>query len=282
MNHLSGIGVLNKPIHCTSMDLIRQIKRKLNYKGKIGHAGTLDPMASGVIPIVFGEATKFVNFFHDQIKEYIFKVEFGKFTDSYDSEGVLTQVSDVIPSEIELAEAIKLFQGDILQIPPAYSACKVAGKRAYDLARKGIEINLEPKKIKIHEFELICYDAPFVQFRVKCGSGTYVRSLAIDVAKRVGAICYVTEIIRTQYWQFKLLDSLNIDNFNENRVIALENIAWSNILELTDLEYSYLKHGRQLETIYDNGSYIGFYNGSVVGILIVDKGILFSQRMLKS
>ncbi|QEK38692.1 tRNA pseudouridine(55) synthase TruB [Candidatus Cytomitobacter primus] len=308
----SGIFIINKPINLTSMDVIRKIKRRFNIK-KVGHAGTLDPMADGVIPILVGEATKFVPILHDQYKEYEFTVEFGKKTDSYDQAGEIIETNEYMPSKKDLLSAIPKFTGEILQVPPKFSACKVGGKRAYDLARDNIDFELQAKKRHIYALSLEKYDAPFVTFRAKCSSGTYIRSLAVDIAEYVNSICYVTKLTRVKYWKFDIADSkhisidfqkiknktkginidsessMNIDSkslnsindISENDLIKLESIKWDNMINITADQYDYLKHGRSVVINSNNGVFIGLYNGKVMGIFDITEGILSVKRMLK-
>lgn len=269
---MDGILVLYKSTGLTSMDLIRKTKREFCIK-KLGHAGTLDPMASGILPVLIGEATKFTNLLHNKTKKYRFSVEFGKCTDSYDAEGKMVRCDGNVPTRDAIMNAVSKFVGNIMQIPPKFSACKVDGRRAYDLARKDVDFQLAAKEISIKSLILEEYNAPFATFFTECSSGTYVRSLAVDIAESVNCLCYVTKLIRTNYWYF--------DHNLSGEFISLNNVKWENKIELSDQQYENLKYGRIMECECNDGEFIGFYNGDVVGIVIVCEGILSAKRMLK-
>ncbi|QEK38182.1 tRNA pseudouridine(55) synthase TruB [Candidatus Cytomitobacter indipagum] len=268
----NGVLILNKPRGCTSMDLIRKSKRELNIK-KVGHAGTLDPMADGILPILIGEATKFTTLFHDQTKKYTFSVEFGKHTDSYDEEGSVIDETDVIPSKSMILEMIPNFLGKIMQVPPKFSACKVDGRRAYDLARKNVDFELNAKQVEIKSLVLDEFNAPFATFSTECTSGTYIRSLAVDIAKNLNSLCYVKSLTRTHYWYFS--------EDSEGKIIDLKDVQWESKIDLSSEQYDNLKHGRTVNYTHYDGEVVGLYQGDVIGILEMREGILYPKRMLK-
>ncbi len=275
----NGIFILYKPINQTSMDIIRKIKRKFNLK-KVGHAGTLDPMADGVLPILVGEATKFVHLLHDGWKEYEFTVKFGIETDSMDSAGEVTGNTDFIPTQESMESVIPNFKGTIDQVPPKFSACKVNGKRAYDLARNSVDFQLNAKKVDIHELKITDYSNPLCSFLCKCGSGTYIRSLATDMAKSANSICYVTKLTRTKYWHFPIEKSKSLEDIAEQDFIKLESINWENTINLDEDQYNHVKHGRNSTADKQNGTYVGIFQDKIIGILKCAEGILSAQRML--
>jgi tRNA pseudouridine55 synthase len=208
---ISGWIVLDKPLDLGSTQAVGRVRRAFSAQ-KAGHAGTLDPLATGILPIALGEATKTVSFLVDADKTYRFTVEWGVETASFDREGAVTATSDVRPTREAAAEALKAFVGEIDQVPPAFSAIKVDGERAYDLAREGVELDLAARKVTIHSAEVVgAPDADHIEIEIRCGKGTYVRALARDLAASLGAHAHVSALRRTR-----------VGPFGEDRAIALE------------------------------------------------------------
>lgn len=218
---LTGETILiNKPINWTSFDVVNKIRyllrHKLNIKNiKVGHAGTLDPLATGLMIINTGKATKKINEIQKLDKEYISTFTFGGITPSFDRE---TNVTETFPTEHITKELIEktiqdYFLGDIVQIPPAFSAKKIDGKPSYAYARKGIEKILSPKQVCINSFKIIKNEFPNISFSVNCTSGTYIRSLARDLGEKLSSGAYVNKLERTKIGTFFLVDSLNITTF---------------------------------------------------------------------
>lgn len=205
MDFISGeVLYINKPLNWTSFDLVRKLRNKLCRrlgvkKLKVGHAGTLDPLATGVMIICTGKKTKLIETFQYQTKEYIATVKLGETTPSFDLE---TEVDATYPTEHITEElvnqALVQFIGEIQQIPPTYSACKVEGKRAYEFAREGQDIELKPKLLAIDEIELLDYTMPEIKIRVVCSKGTYIRALARDIGLALGSGGYLTALERTR------------------------------------------------------------------------------------
>ncbi|GAB6120287.1 tRNA pseudouridine(55) synthase TruB [Dysgonomonas termitidis] len=203
MDFISGeVLYINKPLNWTSFDLVRKLRNKLCRrlgvkKLKVGHAGTLDPLATGVMIICTGKKTKLIETFQYQTKEYIATVKLGETTPSFDLE---TEVDATYPTEHITEElvnqALVQFIGEIQQIPPTYSACKVEGKRAYEFAREGQDIELKPKLLAIDEIELLDYTMPEIKIRVVCSKGTYIRALARDIGLALGSGGYLTALER--------------------------------------------------------------------------------------
>jgi tRNA pseudouridine55 synthase len=208
---VSGWIVLDKPADLGSTQAVSRVRRAFNAQ-KAGHAGTLDPLATGILPIALGEATKTVPFLMEADKAYRFTIEWGTETASFDREGAVTAISDVRPSPGATAEALKAFVGEIDQVPPAFSAIKVEGERAYDLAREGVEVDLAPRKVLIREARLTgSPDPDHVEIEIVCGKGTYVRALARDLAAALGARAHVSQLRRTR-----------VGPFGEDRAVTLE------------------------------------------------------------
>lgn len=214
-NAINGWLVLDKPYGITSNEALGKIKRIFSPQ-KVGHAGTLDPRASGLLPVAFGEATKTVPFVMDGRKVYRFEVTWGTETDTDDTEGEVIATSDKRPEAETIAAVLTEFTGTIMQVPPKFSAIKVAGERAYDLARDGEEVELEARPIEVHRLDLVdCPDADRAVFEAECGKGTYVRALARDLGRRLGTCGHVTSLRRLLVGPFGEDDLVDFDDILE-------------------------------------------------------------------
>ena len=210
---VSGWITLDKPFDMTSTQAVSRIRRLFDAQ-KAGHAGTLDPLATGILPIALGEATKTVPFLMEADKAYRFTVEWGRSTTTLDQEGEVTATSSARPSPDAVQAALPAFVGEISQIPPAYSAIKVDGERAYDLARDGVEVELEPRTVVIHQARLVSTpDDDHAEIEIVCGKGTYVRALVRDLASALGACGHVSALRRTR-----------VGSFDEARSVTLERL----------------------------------------------------------
>jgi tRNA pseudouridine55 synthase len=207
--------LIDKPFKWTSFDVVRKVRNTLKIK-KVGHAGTLDPLATGLLIVCAGKMTKQIDTFMGQEKEYTGTFEIGATTDSFDLEQPVIQVAD--PSGVSLSDveaAVKELTGDILQVPPMHSAIKVDGKRVYESARKGIDVKMEPRPVTVSEFEITRFDNPTIEFRIVCSKGTYIRSLARDLGDKLGVGAYMSSLCRTRIGTFTLSESKNLDNLIE-------------------------------------------------------------------
>ena len=210
---VSGWICLDKPLDLTSTHAVSRVRRLFNAQ-KAGHAGTLDPLATGILPIALGEATKTVPFLMDADKTYRFIIAWGATTATFDREGEVTARSDVRPSPEAVAALLPRFVGEIMQVPPAYSAIKVDGERSYDLARAGQAVELKARPVVIHAARVTSApDADHVEIEMDCGKGTYVRALVRDLADALGACAHVAALRRTR-----------VGGFGEARAIGLENL----------------------------------------------------------
>jgi tRNA pseudouridine55 synthase len=209
------ILLIDKPLEWTSFDAVNKIRNLLRIK-KVGHAGTLDPLATGLLIICTGKFTKRINEYMAQEKEYTGTITLGAITPTYDLE---SEPQDFKPvdhiTEEQIQDATKPFIGQIMQIPPAHSAIKVGGKRVYELARQGKEVKLEPRKLFIKEFVITKIEMPLVHFRVICSTGTYIRSLANDFGETLGCGGYLSKLCRTKIGEFKVDDALTMEQFEE-------------------------------------------------------------------
>ncbi|MCI5050231.1 MAG: tRNA pseudouridine(55) synthase TruB [Rickettsiales bacterium] len=206
---------LYKPLHLTSAQLVGKVKRLTNAK-KVGHAGTLDPLAEGVLPLAFGEATKTAGYMTNAKKGYEFTLSFGEARSTDDAEGEVVATSDVRPTLQQIQDIIPNFSGKISQIPPNYSAIKKDGKRAYDRARSGEEFELSARNIMIYDLRIIEDSLPdAVSFSVSCSKGTYIRSLARDIAVKLGTVGYVSALKRTRVGNFDSEGAISLDFLEE-------------------------------------------------------------------
>jgi tRNA pseudouridine55 synthase len=212
--------LINKPLHWTSFDVIRKLRGLIKIK-KIGHAGTLDPLATGLLIVCTGKFTKKINDYMSQEKEYTGTFTLGAITPTYDLESEPQNFKDVGDISIDiLKETTKQFTGEISQVPPIHSAIKQAGKPVYLLARKGVDIKLEPRTITVFEFEITKIELPLVSFRVVCTTGTYIRSLANDFGAALDCGAYLSSLCRTRIGDFTLDQSVSIDEFIRQMKIA--------------------------------------------------------------
>ena len=203
--------LLNKPYDWTSFDVVRKVRNAMKIK-KVGHAGTLDPLATGLLILCTGRFTKRINEYMQREKEYTGTIVLGAATPTYDLESHPVPVGAFQHLTIkELETTAETFTGEIDQVPPIHSAIKVDGKRVYELARKGEDVILQPRKVTISDFEIVKVMLPEVQFRVVCSTGTYIRSLANDFGTRLGCGGYLSSLCRTRIGEFELKDALEVD-----------------------------------------------------------------------
>lgn len=195
---MDGIIVINKPSGCTSHDIVSKIRKKLNIK-KVGHTGTLDPLATGVLPILLGNGTKLSKYLINHDKEYIATIKLGVKTDTADIEGTVIEEQEVpLLTEEQIMNSLESLKGKQKQIPPMYSAIKVNGKKLYEYARSGESIMVEPRDIEIYNIELIQYKEHKIKFKVACSKGTYIRSLCEDIAQKLNTIGTMSALERTK------------------------------------------------------------------------------------
>lgn len=219
---INGLINVYKEKGFTSFDVVA-VMRGISGQRKIGHTGTLDPEAEGVLPICLGNATKLCDVLNDKRKEYIATFCLGKKTDTLDASGEVIEEREVKASAEEVIKAANSFVGGYEQYPPMFSAKKIDGKRLYDLARKGIEVERKPVFVDIYEIEIIKAELPEVQMRVLCGKGTYIRSLCEDIAEKCGELAYMTRLIRSRVDDFTLDNAMTLDELtnikNEGRLM---------------------------------------------------------------
>lgn len=214
--------LINKPYDWTSFDVVRKIRNLIRIK-KVGHAGTLDPLATGLLIVCTGKFTKKINEYQAQEKEYTGTFTLGAVTPTYDLESVPEDFKEYnfVTKEL-LKETTKQFIGEIEQVPPIHSAVKQKGKPVYLLARKGIDVKLEPRKITVKEFEITKIDLPIISFRVVCTTGTYIRSLANDFGKALGCGAFLSSLCRTRIGEFKLEVAMTMDKFIDQMQLFID------------------------------------------------------------
>ena len=221
VNNKEGIILVNKPKGITSHDVVDIVRKRLKMK-KVGHAGTLDPLAEGLLIILVGRCTKLFPKFSGFDKVYSGILKLGEVTSTGDSQGDITKVSvykDV--SQDKIQGAFSLFVGDLEQIPPMVSALRIKGKRLYDLARKGIVVERNPRKIKIHSLKILNIDLPFVEFLTHCSKGTYIRKLAQDIGEKIGCGAHMVKILRLKIGDFDLKDAVAPEDINEGHLRSI-------------------------------------------------------------
>ncbi|HEY7326211.1 MAG TPA: tRNA pseudouridine(55) synthase TruB [Gemmataceae bacterium] len=208
----SGLLVLDKPGGMTSRAAVDRVQRWFPKRTKIGHAGTLDPLATGVLVLCLGGATRLIEYVQRMKKVYRTTLLLGARSDSDDADGVITPVSGAVAAEqAKVSECVAVFVGELSQVPPAYSAAKVAGQRAYDLARRGEQVELLPHSVRIYGIEILHYAYPYLELEVRCGKGTYIRSLARDIGERLGCGALVQKLRRTRIGPFTTDGALTLD-----------------------------------------------------------------------
>ena len=251
-NPVHGWVVLDKAYNVGSTPMVGKV-RWLFSAAKAGHAGTLDPLATGILPIALGEATKTVPFMMDAEKSYTFEITWGETRTTQDAEGDIIDTSDIRPSEADIRAALPQFIGEIEQVPPKFSAIKIDGKRAYDLARAGEAVEIKSRPVRVDRFDLIASTDDTATFEVECGKGTYIRSLARDLAHVLGACGYVSVLRRTRVGPFTQKQSITLDELEQmcdrarvteallSVTTALDDIP---VLAVTEHDAVDLKHGR--------------------------------------
>ena len=301
---ISGWVNFDKPLGMGSTQAVGKVRWLFNAQ-KAGHAGTLDPLASGVLPIALGEATKTVPFMMDAAKGYDFTITWGENTASWDAEGEVTDVSDVRPTRAEIEAALPQFIGDISQIPPKYSAIKVDGKRAYALMRGkdagSVEFELKPRPVRVDSLILNDCDEASARFSLTCGKGTYVRSIARDLIGALGTCGHVTVLRRTRVGPFSLtspdgshaVPSFTLEALEESChrdgvsaglcpvSTALDDIP---VLAVTDAQANALKHGRAIALPHDftdspSGLTLATSGGIEIALLRADGPLLTPKRV---
>ena len=284
---MDGIILIDKPKGVTSHDIVYKVKKLLNEK--VGHTGTLDPNATGVLPLLVGRGTKLSKYLINHDKTYIVTLKLGEKTDTADSEGKVIEkkeVSKEVFSKEKLLQTFSNFTGKILQTPPIYSAIKVNGKKLYEYARKGQEIEIKPREIEIYKISLIEINqiANTIEFEASCSKGTYIRSLCEDIAKELNTVGYMKELRRVQVGEFLIKDSITVEDLQKNEdnkdfilshFIDLQKyFAKFRIIELSQEEARKFLNGVKLSSNKENGIYRVQSENKLIGTGILENNKL--------
>ena len=284
---MNGIILINKEKGCTSHDVVYKVKKIFNEK--VGHTGTLDPMATGVLPLLIGKGTLCSKYLINHNKTYKVKLQLGIKTTTGDTEGKIIQEEDVDEitfDEKYLNEVFKSFIGKQKQIPPIYSAIKVNGKKLYEYARQGQEVEIQPREIEIYKIILLDYDSKTKQisFEVSCSKGTYIRSLCEDIAVKLGTVGFMKELQRIQVGEFKLEDAVTVaelkDNISNNDFLNEHFISVEKLfenkekIELNNRKLELFLNGVKLDLDKTDGVYKTYNNSKFIGIGVVENKLL--------
>jgi tRNA pseudouridine55 synthase len=286
---IDGILNINKPVGMTSFDVVKKI-RSISGNKKVGHTGTLDPIASGVLPICIGGATKFADYIMKSHKIYLAELKLGVNTDTYDREGTIIDTSEVKLDEKSVRDTILSFQGEMEQLPPMYSAIKINGKKLYDLARQGIEIERNKRKIIIYSIEIINIELPYVVFQVKCSKGTYIRSLCHDIGEKLNCGGIMWNLKRMAAGNFNISNSILLEDLQKDS-ISKYIIPVDKALEeypKVIVEDRYLKHVLNGITIKDKEFIDKIQEGKIYRVYIheskfigIGSRVTFGFKMVK-
>lgn len=279
----SGFLLINKPEGPTSFDIIRSLRRQLGIK-KMGHAGTLDPLASGLLIVAVEQATKLLPLIPVNDKVYEFTIQFGEERDTGDRAGAVISTSEVRPTKEQLEKIIPQFSGIISQTPPAYSAIKIKGQRAYDRIRKGESVEMPSREVTVHDLQFLSYDAEAGQamMRVHCSSGTYVRSLALDIAKALGSVGYAARIHRTAVGVFSLEDAQEVESVDSHDAIASPEQLLTNwpSITISKAEFKLFFHGNAIATSHADAELVWvMYDEKLLALGTIEKGTLKVKRL---
>lgn len=277
---MDGIIVINKEKEYTSHDVVAKLKKKLNIS-KVGHTGTLDPNATGVLPILIGKGTKFSKYLINHDKIYEVELELGKKTDTADIEGKVIEEENVDEKYIKenLLQVLESFVGKQEQIPPMYSAIKKNGKKLYEYARAGEKVDIEPRKIEIYKIDLNKYDKNIISFIVSCSKGTYIRSLCEDIAEKLNTVGYMKNLKRLQVGEFNIkdavyIDDINLENVDEHLITLEELLKRTESISLNEKKLKLFLNGVQLTCNNNDGLYKIYVANKFIGTGTIKKGLL--------
>ncbi|HID95855.1 MAG TPA: tRNA pseudouridine(55) synthase TruB [Candidatus Latescibacteria bacterium] len=290
ISNMDGVLIVNKELGWTSHDVVAKLRSILGVR-KIGHTGTLDPAATGVLVILIGKATRILRFLDDNQKEYIAEIRLGISTDTLDAEGRVEKITEVPWTSLDSIKAIcKGFEGEIEQIPPVYSAVKIGGQRLYQLARKGRAVHPSPRRVNIYEIEVVNWQPPSLVLRVVCSRGTYIRTLAADIGGKLGCGGHLSGLRRVRSGEFTIDRALSVEDIT---VLAKAGDLAPNIMSIDDAlkrfpyvklnpdEADRFKHGGalKLSTTFDGATTVRVRNseGHLLGVAKLD----LAQNMMR-
>ena len=278
---MDGVLIINKPKGYTSHDIVNIIRKELHIK-KVGHTGTLDPNATGVLPILIGNATKISKYLIEHDKTYIAEIKLGEKTTTGDSEGEIIETRNVEKNQPEkIQEVLTKFLGKQKQTPPKFSAIKINGKKAYEYARTGQDIKLEQREIEIFSINLLSYENNNIKFKVKCSKGTYIRTLCEDIAETLGTVGYMNSLERIQVDKFNIEKSVTIEQIRNNHTLIEKNIISieeifrkCEKIELNDYKLNLFLNGVQLTFNQPEAVYRIYNKSTFIGLGVIHNNLL--------
>ena len=291
---MDGIIIINKPQNCTSHDIVYKVKKIVNEK--VGHTGTLDPMATGVLPLLIGKGTLCSKYLINHDKIYEVKLKLGIKTATADIEGKIIEEKDV-PMEIlekeNIEKVLAQFIGKQQQVPPIYSAIKVNGKKLYEYARKGQEVEIDPRNIEIYDIKLLKIEQKntIIEFRVSCSKGTYIRSLCEDIAEKLGTVGYMCGLNRIQVGEFNIKDSISIEELEknssteiiQNKIISIQDIfKEKKSINLNDRKLQLFLNGVNITQNFEDGVYKIYKEDEFIGTGIIKNKLLKREIVVQN
>jgi tRNA pseudouridine55 synthase len=288
---LDGIFVIDKSSGMTSHDVVQAIRKKFRMS-KVGHFGTLDPMATGVLPVAIGRATRIAQFISNSPKEYEGELRFGFATNTYDREGVATTGERPLEGNVE--KAMRALTGTLQQVPPPFSAKKIGGVPAYKMARRNREVPLTAVQVEVHQFELLALDPPHMRFKVVCSPGTYIRSLAHDLGQRLSCGAHLTSLRRTRSGEFRIMDAVGLDSVSAGDLFPIDRLLESMLqIEVSGSDESKVAHGNAIPSPglrppspdgrgIQESQFVRIFNkqGQFIAIAFVEKGWVHPRLVL--
>ncbi|HSU89020.1 MAG TPA: tRNA pseudouridine(55) synthase TruB [Terriglobia bacterium] len=283
---MNGILVIDKPEGMTSHDVVLAIRKKFHVE-KAGHLGTLDPMATGVLPVCVGKATRVAQYVPNSPKEYTGEIRFGFWTNTYDREGSPASEEKPLASDAgagEIREAMQSLTGVLDQAPPPFSAKKIGGVPSYKLARRNLAVEIAPSRVEVQQFELLGFEPPFARFRVVCSPGTYVRSLAHDLGQKLGCGAHLSALRRTRSGEFRVEEAVPLDRAAASNLISMDRLltSWPRI-DVSETDEVKVVHGNQIRGDCA-GDFARIFNkkGEFIAVASVESGWVRPRLVLTS
>ena len=280
----AGFLIVDKPEGMTSFDVVKKVRKLFSRQSKVGHTGTLDPLATGVLILAVGKATRLSEYLLKQDKCYIVKGRFGLSSDTYDLDGKIEEVSCPEITKDALLKVLERFRGEIEQIPPPFSAIRIKGKRAYELARKGEKVELKPRRVRIYSLKLLNFSYPDFEIEVCCSSGTYVRTLVHDIGKALGCDAVVVELRRTKVGKITVDEAVPLSELSKGNIKSLL-IPVDELLDMPEIKLSSeskkrFKNGARIRVEAPDGLYKVYSDGEFLGVGVVKSNLLKPEKVL--
>jgi tRNA pseudouridine55 synthase len=282
---MNGILIIDKSGGMTSHDVVQSIRKKFDTS-KVGHLGTLDPMATGVLPVTVGKATRIAQFLPSSPKEYEGEIRFGFATNTYDREGIRT--TEERPLEGNVEEAVRCFTGWLDQVPPPFSAKKIGGVPSYKLARRDEAVEIAPSRVEVGRFDILALTPPLMTFRVVCSPGTYIRSLAHDLGQRLGCGAHLTSLRRSRSGDFRIQDAVSLQQVSARDIIPLDELLPSMPrIEVSAIDETKVNHGNAIACqagVEADGQFARIFNkkGEFLAVASVENGLVRPRLVLTS